>query len=178
MNPIGQPERATQNRVVALFRDELGYRYLGDWSDRYDNSNVEEDLLSRWLTQRGHTPPQISAALHMLRTEADNPNRTLYGNIVDELEPAGYSSGDVRRIQDHLDNYLDVREIIRRASGESLDLKAYEADMRHLIDTFIHADEPTHNARFGALMRQFMPQWEHVRRSLNRLPVGHADWGC
>jgi type I restriction enzyme R subunit len=24
---IGQPERATQNRVIALFRDELGYRY-------------------------------------------------------------------------------------------------------------------------------------------------------
>jgi type I restriction enzyme, R subunit len=28
-----------------------------------------------------------------------------------------------------------LREIIRKASGESLDLKAYEADMRHLIDT-------------------------------------------
>jgi len=25
---IGQPERATQNRVIALLRDELGYRYL------------------------------------------------------------------------------------------------------------------------------------------------------
>ncbi len=29
-----------------------------------------------------------------------------------------------------------------KASGESLDLKAYEADMRHLIDTYIEADEP------------------------------------
>ncbi|EQD69081.1 hypothetical protein B1A_07040, partial [mine drainage metagenome] len=27
--------------------------------------------------------------------------------------------------------------IIRMASGETLDLKAYEADMRHLIDTYI-----------------------------------------
>lgn len=35
-----------------------------------------------------------------------------------------------------------MREIIRRASGESLDLKACEADMRHLIDTYIEADEP------------------------------------
>jgi type I restriction enzyme R subunit len=35
-----------------------------------------------------------------------------------------------------------VREIVRKASGESLDLKAYEADMRHLIDTYIEADEP------------------------------------
>ena len=29
---VGQPERATQNRVIALFVEELGYRYLGDWT--------------------------------------------------------------------------------------------------------------------------------------------------
>lgn len=29
---IGKPERATQDRVIALLRDELGYRYLGDWA--------------------------------------------------------------------------------------------------------------------------------------------------
>src|SRR5207237_5920923 len=41
-----------------------------------------------------------------------------------------------------LGHYLNGREIIRKASGETLDLKAYEADMRHLIDTYIEADEP------------------------------------
>ena len=63
------------DRVIALFRDELGYRYLGDWTDRNGNSNIEEKLLSAWLTKSGYTPAQISAALYKLRTEADNHNR-------------------------------------------------------------------------------------------------------
>jgi type I restriction enzyme R subunit len=65
-----------------------------------------------------------------------------YANISDELEAAGYSSADIARSRQQLDYYLRLREIIRKASGESLDLKAYEADMRHLIDTYIQADEP------------------------------------
>ncbi|MBU1699378.1 MAG: restriction endonuclease subunit R, partial [Candidatus Eisenbacteria bacterium] len=80
MSTVGQPERATQNRVISLFRDELGYRYLGDWTDRDGNSNIEEELLTAWLTKSGYKPAQISVALHKLRTEADNHSRTLYGN--------------------------------------------------------------------------------------------------
>ncbi|MCB0296585.1 MAG: type I restriction endonuclease subunit R, partial [Calditrichaeota bacterium] len=80
MTPLAQPERATQERVIALFHKELDYRYLGDWRDRENNRNVEEDLLSEWLGQRGYTAAQIAAALHKLRTEADNHNRKLYAN--------------------------------------------------------------------------------------------------
>jgi type I restriction enzyme, R subunit len=65
-----------------------------------------------------------------------------YANIADELEPAGYNVAEIDRIKQQVKHYLNVREIIRKASGETLDLKAYEADMRHLIDTYIEADEP------------------------------------
>ena len=65
-----------------------------------------------------------------------------YANIADEMEAAGYSAVDIARIKRQLDHYLNVREIVRKASGETLDLKAYEADMRHLIDTYVEADEP------------------------------------
>lgn len=80
MNDIGKPERVTQNRVIKLFVEELGYQYLGDWTDRDSNSNVEESLLSPWLIKRGYTPVQINAALYKLRTEADNYSRDLYEN--------------------------------------------------------------------------------------------------
>jgi len=80
MPAVGQPERATQRRVIALFRDELHYRYLGDWSDRATNSNIEESLLSAYLTAAGYTREQINRALYLLRTEADNLNRSLYDN--------------------------------------------------------------------------------------------------
>lgn len=80
MTSVGKPERITQNRIVALFRDGLRYRYLGDWSDRAGNSNVEEDLLADNLRRRGYSAEQISRAIYLLKTEADNHNRSLYTN--------------------------------------------------------------------------------------------------
>jgi type I restriction enzyme R subunit len=74
-----------------------------------------------------------------------------YANIADELDRAGYSSVDVDRIKKQLKHYLDIREIVRKASGEQLDLKPYEADMRHLIDTYIEADEPRQISDFDNL---------------------------
>ena len=80
MTSIGNPERATQQRVIALFHQELGYRYLGDWSDRQNNSNIDEPMLTAWLGNSGYTRAQISRAIYLLKTEADNANRGLYEN--------------------------------------------------------------------------------------------------
>lgn len=79
MSGIGKSERATQNRVIALFRDALGYRYLGNWSDR-TNSNIEPNLLLPWFAARGHSQAQINRALDLLTREATNPTRSLYDN--------------------------------------------------------------------------------------------------
>src|SRR5208337_1603731 len=101
-----------------------------------------------------------------------------YANLADELGPAGYAPADIASIQGDLNYYLDVREIIRKASGESLDLKPYEADMRHLIDTYIEADEPRKISPFDnmgllelivktgiaeAISKQLGPQGEQER---------------
>ena len=80
MRGVGQPERKTQDRVLKLFQEELGYQYLGNWIDRENNSNVEEYYLSSYLTRNGYSPAQITMALHQLRTEATNHSRSLYDN--------------------------------------------------------------------------------------------------
>ena len=77
---IGQPERVTQDRVVKLFSDELGYQYLGDWRDRDGNSNIEETSLTTYLESVGYSKDQITRALQTLRTEANNTNRSLADN--------------------------------------------------------------------------------------------------
>ncbi|MEM7602914.1 MAG: HsdR family type I site-specific deoxyribonuclease, partial [Verrucomicrobiota bacterium] len=80
MSGIGKIERVTQNRVIKLFCEELDYDYLGDWQDRPGNSNIEESYLTKHLTSAGYTAEQISRALHEIRTQSDNRNRSLYEN--------------------------------------------------------------------------------------------------
>lgn len=46
-----------------------------------------------------------------------------------------------------------------------------------VVHELAHLLEPTHNARFMALMEQFMPKWKFYKDQLNRLPVRHEDWG-
>ncbi len=50
---VGQIEKKTQQRVVTPFREQLGYRHLGDWTDRGGNRNIEPDLLRAWLVKQG-----------------------------------------------------------------------------------------------------------------------------
>jgi len=79
MSTVGQRERLTQQQVLRLFRDELGYRYLGDWKDRAGNRNIEEDLLRDWLGRQGHEERVIKRALRELdQAAAISGSKTLY----------------------------------------------------------------------------------------------------
>lgn len=78
MNDVGQIERATQNRVVKLFRDALGYDYLGDWSDRLNNCNIEVELLTKFLKKQKYDDALITKALHQLTKIAGDQTKSLY----------------------------------------------------------------------------------------------------
>ena len=87
MSAVGQIEKKTQQRVVRLFQESLGYDYLGDWKDREGNRNIEESLLRTWLEKRGVSAPLITRALHQLGQAAAigegkslyDANRAVYG---------------------------------------------------------------------------------------------------
>ncbi|MDC0936115.1 restriction endonuclease subunit R, partial [Pirellulales bacterium] len=74
-----------------------------------------------------------------------------YAIIADELSEAGYTDTRIAEIKQQLDRYVKLRDTIRNAAGETLDLKPYEADMRHLINTYIEADEPRKISPFTGL---------------------------
>ncbi|MGJ1537135.1 type I restriction endonuclease subunit R [Sphingobacterium multivorum] len=64
-----------------------------------------------------------------------------YANVKADFITAEFTDAEIKRFTDKLNEYLNLREIIRIASRETIDLKAYEADMRFLIDTYIRAEE-------------------------------------
>ena len=80
MSEVGQTERYTQDRVVKLFTEQLGYTYLGDWEDRFDNKNIEEEYLRKYLNRKKYKQELIDRAIDKLVTESKNYDRNLYQN--------------------------------------------------------------------------------------------------
>ncbi|MDD5473648.1 MAG: type I restriction endonuclease subunit R [Candidatus Methanoperedens sp.] len=78
MPTVGQIERLTQNRLVALFQKQLDYEYLGNWEERENNSNIEEDILRKYLTGRGYSQALIGKAIYELTQAATNQSKSLY----------------------------------------------------------------------------------------------------
>jgi type I restriction enzyme R subunit len=78
MTDVGQIERFTQNRVITLFRKQLDYQYLGNWIDRENNSNIEQDSLRKYLSKKGYTQTLISKAINELTRTATNQSKSLY----------------------------------------------------------------------------------------------------
>jgi type I restriction enzyme R subunit len=64
-----------------------------------------------------------------------------YANVASEMAEAGYTEAEIVRIKARVDHFEKVRNEVKLASGDYIDLKRYEPAMRHLIDTYIRAEE-------------------------------------
>lgn len=63
-----------------------------------------------------------------------------YANVANEMYRLGYSEAESNKIKGQVKYYSDLREIIKRASGDYLDFKRFEPGMRQLMDMYLDAN--------------------------------------
>jgi type I restriction enzyme R subunit len=96
-----------------------------------------------------------------------------YADIANEMRGAGYTPEEIKQIMKDVKHYENVRAEVKLASGDYIDLKAYEPAMRHLIDTYISAEESEKISAFDdmTLIELIVERGEDV---VNALPDGIA----
>ncbi|MGN8226727.1 type I restriction endonuclease subunit R [Gracilimonas sp. BCB1] len=71
-----------------------------------------------------------------------------YGDIANEMDKAGYTADEAESIKQQVKFYSDLKEDVKQASGDYIDLKMYEPGMRNLIDRYIDA---SHSRKISSL---------------------------
>ena len=74
-----------------------------------------------------------------------------FAAIAQDLTEAGYSDAEAAALQKEVEFYSEIRAAIKKHSGEELDIKPYEADMRHLLNTYVQADPAADLGELGEL---------------------------
>ncbi len=104
MSTVGQREILTQKRVIAFFRDALGYAYLGNWQDRDNNRNIETEVVIDWLEGQGHSRKIIDKVLFDLgKAAALGGSKTLYDVNRDVYSLLRYGVKVQRDVGEHTD---------------------------------------------------------------------------
>lgn len=156
-----------QNSIAVYSSDELdidadgkdGNVIVKDWlvEGRAQLDAAREAL--RYLCEPVARPREVEQYLHYFCGDASNANALAeteplrisfykaaaaflraYSEIAQNLAEAGYSTAEITALEQETEFYNDIRAAIKRHSGEELDIKPFEADMRHLINTYIQAD--------------------------------------
>ena len=84
---------------------------------------------------------------------------------------AGYSNKEITEIKNEIWYFKKVREEIKKASGDYIDMKSYEPAMRHLIDSYVRAEESQTISSFEdtTLVELIVTKGEDA---INELPKG------
>lgn len=78
MSDVNELEIKTQERIVhEIFEKKLGYTYLGNYEDRETNSNIEEELLLKFLLKK-YSKPIAKKAIEEIKRTAHNESRPIY----------------------------------------------------------------------------------------------------
>ena len=156
-----------QNSIAVYSSDELdidegrgdGNVIVKDWRQEGKKQLDAAREALRYLCEPVAQPREMEQYLHYFCGDAADPNvlatteplrisfykstatfLRAYAAIVQELAAAGYTDAEIAALIKEIEFYSDIRAAIKKHSGEELDIKPYEADMRHLINTYIQAD--------------------------------------
>lgn len=78
MRNVNELEIITQDRILhKIFEEKLNYTYLGNFEDRENNSNIEEELLLKFLVKK-YLEEIAKKAIAELRKVAHNETKSLY----------------------------------------------------------------------------------------------------
>ncbi len=93
-----------------------------------------------------------------------------YSDLANEMQEAGYTPAETREIKEEVGHYEKVRGEIKLASGDYVDMKMFEPAMRHLLDTYIRADESKKLSAFDdmTLVQLIVEQGPYA--AVNQLP--------
>ena len=123
-----------------------------------------------YLCQPVPLPREVEQYLHYFCGDAANANALLetealrvsfykavaifaraYADLAQNLTEAGYSDAQAAALQKEVEFYAEIRSAIKKHSGEELDIKPFEADMRHLLNTYIQADPAADLGELGEM---------------------------
>jgi type I restriction enzyme, R subunit len=144
--------------------------HLKDWLEEGKRKVDQAREALRYLCEPVALPREVEQFLHYFCGEAANPNALnetealrvsfyksvaifvrAFAAIAQELTEAGYSEADAAALQKEVEFYSEIRSAIKKHSGEELDIKPYEADMRHLLNTYIQADPAADLGELGEM---------------------------
>jgi type I restriction enzyme R subunit len=132
---------------------------LKDWLKEGKKQLDAAREVLHYLCEPVPLPREMEQFLHYFCGNAENPQSLIeteplritfykavatfvraYADIAQDLSGAGYSDAEISALKKDVEFYSDTRNAIKKYSGEELDIKPYEADMRHLLNTYVQAD--------------------------------------
>lgn len=102
-----------------------------------------EDYIHYFCGKSGLNQDELTEKEALRLTLYQNVAKLLraFANIANEMPDAGYSAQDVDLIRAEVAHFEKVRDEVKLASGDLVEMKRFEPAMRHLLDMYIRADD-------------------------------------
>jgi type I restriction enzyme R subunit len=94
-----------------------------------------------------------------------------FNNIASEMREAGYTESQEAAIKHEVLEYTELRDSIKLASGDYIDLKSYEPDMRLLLDQYLAADPSKILSKLGEQTLLDIIVQQGIQAATEALPI-------